>query len=404
MDKLFGQEKIISYFAFEGHKKVEGWLSSHTLSFLYHLNRIQEKSSIRGNVAEIGVFKGKFFIALCLMMHHGEKAVAVDVFNEQHLNLDNSGVGDLEQFTNNVTTALGNFSDVSIIQSDSIKVTSGQILESVGGGIRLFSIDGCHTAEHTASDLHLAERCVVPGGIVILDDFENASWPGVLQGTEKFLAQSANLRPFAIAYNKLYLTTADHVSEYCSFAKEAARESTSDISHEKVCGFDVQRVLMPAVETIFPDAFIKSIDFSSNASPGKYLGRGWSTPEPWGVWSEQDTADLDIALPSSQQPLTMIVTYHAFVTASRPEAKITVRIDGEQVDEILFKIDQDYQNWAYRLPSNAADNGASLHISFTVASPKSPFELGLSADHRKLGIGLRNIRFSTFPASTRAPK
>lgn len=393
MDNLFGREKLINYFALEGHKKVQGWLSSHSLSFLYYLSQFQIERNIQGNITEIGVFQGRFFVALCLMMRNGEKAAAIDVFEDQHLNIDQSGVGDYDVFVSNLTKILGDCSDIAIIKSDSMKVTSGELLERIGGRIRLFSVDGCHTAEHTESDLHLAAQTVAPGGIVILDDFENTAWPGVRQGAGGFLGKGATLRPFALAYNKLYFTTADYFDEYCSVVKEIAMRSTEQTTYERVSGFDVQKVLLPAVESIFPDAFVQNIDFSSNAAPEKYLVSGWSGPEPWGVWSQTETAELNIPFDAGYQALAMIITFHAFVSERHPEVEITVSIDHTHIGSIHFSYGEDYQNWQHVLSNTDINDQASLHISFEISSPKSPFELGLSADQRKLGIGLRNIRF-----------
>lgn len=393
MDSLFGRDKFLDYFALEGHKKVQGWLSSHSLSFLYYLSQFQIEHDIRGNIAEIGVFKGRFFIALCLMMRPGEKAAAIDVFEDQHLNIDQSGVGDYGVFISNLMMVLGDSSAINIIKSDSRKVTSGKLLERIGGRMRLFSVDGCHTTEHTESDLHLAAQTIVPGGIVILDDFENTAWPGVRHGTDGFLRKEANLRPFALAYNKLYFTTAEYFDEYCNFVRRIAMKSTDQISYERVSGFDVPKVLMPAVESIFPDAFVQNIDFSSDAAPEKYLVTGWSAPEPWGVWSQKEIAELNIPVDAGHQVLTMIITFHAFVTEQHPKVEISVNINNKHIDLICFQNGQDYQNWQHELSASEMNDQASLHISFKISSPKSPFELGLSADQRRLGIGLRNIRF-----------
>lgn len=392
---LFGRDKIVKYFALEGHKKVNGWLSSHTLSFLYYLNQFQDEYAIKGNITEIGVFQGRFFIALCLMMRQGEKAAAIDVFDDQHLNLDQSGVGDYEIFINNILRVLENCPDIYTIKSDSINVTSGQLLEKLGGEkIRLFSVDGCHTVGHTESDLHLASQSLVPGGVVILDDFENQAWPGVQQGVKNFLDKTKALAPFAIAYNKLYLTSADYAPMYCEFIKKITLQSTDQIAYEGVSNIDVQRVLLPAVETIFSDAFQQVIDFSSTASPKQYLADGWSTPEPWGVWSQEGAADLNITVDPGCQDLTMVITFHAFVVKTHPEVKIDIHINDRYVDTILFHYSQDYQNWTTLLPANELNNRKSIHILFKIISPKSPMELGLSLDQRKLGIGLRSIRFT----------
>ena len=391
----FAKKKIIDYFASEGHKKIKGWLSPHTLSLLYHFCQFQDDHAIKGNIAEVGVFQGRFFIALCLMLRDKEKAIAIDVFEDQQYNLDQSGVGDYDIFINNIQQVLGDCHDIHIIKSDSLAVTRDRLLREFGGHkARIFSIDGCHTATHTESDLHLASHTIVSGGIVILDDFENQNWPGVQQGTEDFLNHEGCLRPFALAYNKLYLTTADFEQRYRRYANHIAMLSTDEATYEKVMGVDVQRILTAPVESLFPEAFLSNISFSATAFPEKYLTDGWSTPESWGVWSQQETANIDIPISTDQQNLTLIIYFHAFVTITHPTVTVNIHINDKLIDSISFHHGQDYQSWKYKLANSVIKNHQVMHICFKIISPQSPFDLGISLDKRKLGLGLRNIIFA----------
>ena len=394
MNNIFGRKKISEYYALDGHNKIKGWISAHTLSFLYYLCQFQERNAIKGNVAEIGVFQGRFFIALCLMLQHKEKAIAIDVFEDQDLNADHSGAGDYNIFVENIKNILGNRDHIHIIKEDSLKVTSKLLLQTGGQKIRLFSIDGCHTITHTENDLRLASEAIVPGGVIMLDDFENKEWPGVRQGADQFLYKNKKLQPFAVAYNKLYLTNIDYAPKYQKFMEEKNSLSTDKLSYEKISECYVPRILMPAVENIFADDFDQIITFSSTgSSPEKYLINGWSFLEPWGVWSQEENASLKIPLGATDRDLTMITTCHAFVVEEQPELKVDIYIHGKYVDSVLFKTGKDYHNWHYHISKDDITPDSELEISFRMISQKSPYELGISPDKRKLGIGLRSIRF-----------
>jgi peptide chain release factor 2 len=52
--------------------------------------------------AEIGVHHGRLFIPMALARRPGERALAIDVFEDQHLNVDHSGKGDRARFEENV--------------------------------------------------------------------------------------------------------------------------------------------------------------------------------------------------------------------------------------------------------------------------------------------------------------
>ena len=68
-------------------------------------------------------------------------------------------------------------------------------------------MDGCHTAEVTASDVDLASQCLHPDGVVLVDDVFNPDWPGVVTGLSKWCTEVKGtdweLVPFAIGFNKV---------------------------------------------------------------------------------------------------------------------------------------------------------------------------------------------------------
>jgi hypothetical protein len=71
----------------------------------------------------------------------------------------------------------------------------------------LFSVDGGHTAEATFNDISLAAASIPEGGIMILDDYFNSAWPGVSEGTCRYMAaQMGTLQPDAIGFNKFFFT------------------------------------------------------------------------------------------------------------------------------------------------------------------------------------------------------
>jgi hypothetical protein len=112
--------------------------------------------------------------------------------------------------------------------------------------MRIFSIDGAHSWQHTVSDLALADDLVTSGGVVIVDDILNSGWPGVVNGVARYLLLSANRRlfPFMIGLNKLWFTTPDYHERYLAFASSDAvgvqqghAKRVSDFFGSKVVGF-----------------------------------------------------------------------------------------------------------------------------------------------------------------------
>lgn len=84
---------------------IEGWFYSPFIDVLIKLDELQNKKQINGNLAEIGVFHGKSFILLYLLSNPNERVLAVDCFDLQQFNYDNSGPGcKFDSFIRNVKT------------------------------------------------------------------------------------------------------------------------------------------------------------------------------------------------------------------------------------------------------------------------------------------------------------
>jgi hypothetical protein len=196
-----------------GHRLVGGWLAPEVLTILGILDLAQRSHDISGAVAEVGVHHGKLFNALNLLQVGDEKSVAIDVFGDQHLNVDNSGRGDLRIFERNLTR-WSPADRVRLHRGDSTKLSSETLLEIAEARIRLFSVDGGHAEECVVSDMHLAEATLAPGGVVVADDVFNEEWPEVLAGTLRYMEDGGGLAPFAIGFNKVFFAFPECVGPY----------------------------------------------------------------------------------------------------------------------------------------------------------------------------------------------
>ncbi len=126
---------------------------------------------------------------------------------------------------------------------------------------------------------------------------------------------------------------------------------------------------------------------SSGGEGTQFLGPGWSQPEPWGVWSDGASATLLMGLKESEKPLLLTVRARGFPA---PSQHVVVRANGAEIAvwDVTAGIDQE---WKALIPP-AATAGQQLSIEFDIADPKSPQELGMSSDQRKLGLGLEAFR------------
>jgi len=196
--------KALERYVDRKHHAVNGWLADFSARFIAEMATFLEQEDIHGPVVEIGAHHGRLFILLHLASTAAQDLV-IDVFEDQHLNVDESGKGDRAILLRNLERCGGSPDRVRIMQRSSLEVTSEDILAAVGQPA-LFSIDGGHTAECTINDLRLADATLAEQGIVIVDDVFNEFWPEVAVSTLRFLEDPATrLRPFAISSGKVYL-------------------------------------------------------------------------------------------------------------------------------------------------------------------------------------------------------
>lgn len=219
-----------------GFQEVLGWVDPEIFGFLESIAWVPWNSS--GGVAEIGVYQGRFFLLLRSLLAESEVSLAVDVFEDQSLNVDGSGINASRSVFEANLRIHDPFAgeEVQVRQGDSTDQNfQRQLTEEFSGHFRFVSVDGGHTRFHTVNDLLLAQQLVTNQGIVILDDILNPHWLGVIEGFFSFMSAAPTLVPFAIGNNKLYMCSLSYYDRYSRVASESpsAKKLTS------VAGFNV---------------------------------------------------------------------------------------------------------------------------------------------------------------------
>jgi hypothetical protein len=401
--KLRFPDQFIAYVLHGGNGDVNGWVEPGALTLTALLSQTQVENGVTGSTAEIGVHHGRFFIVLCLLRNLGESAIAIDIFEDQNLNLDLSGRGSRKKLLRNIKRHVGSLEGISLLKADSLTVQPDTILEQLGGPARLFSVDGCHTREHTESDIRLASQVLAPGGIVVVDDIFNPAWPGVMAGVEAFL-QSDNthpLVPLVAADNKLILCQLEWREKYGAAIREHLLPVQGGTSSIPLFGTEIINQSFPPLDLLldsgsharaFGQHMLQAIRFSSQSHAAYHFGPGWSSPELWGTWTDGTDAQLTVMTKASEgMEVVLQVVAHAFVHRAHPRLSVDVKVNGFDAGCWAFRASNEPREMNLTVPE-AWNRSSEIVLDFHIREPRSPIELGLSKDDRKLGIGLRTLK------------
>lgn len=191
---------------------VEGWLNMSTAVYLSGLEVVQRSAGPDGDVCEIGIHHGRSFLCLALGLPGNQRAIAIDLFPDPAENVD--GRDKRALFERNLARHGARLESVEVIRTSSLELERlGFLLP--GRRFRIFSVDGGHTTEITLNDLVVAERTILDGGLVVLDDVLNPHWLGVITALFQYWSKGGTLVPAVLVPNKLVLsTTTEHAAAW----------------------------------------------------------------------------------------------------------------------------------------------------------------------------------------------
>jgi hypothetical protein len=135
-------------------------------------------------------------------------------------------------------------------------------------------------------------------------------------------------------------------------------------------------------------------EYFTNSNNQIDLNDGWSPSEAWGTWSVGERSSFKFQADFQESTKYFLVLKTAgFVTTKNDNLKVRVSINDGPPKEILFTTGRQKRKDFFELiPSmNFSDSKSLVHVSFIIEGSKSPQELGLSDDTRKLGIGLLSV-------------
>jgi len=170
---------------------VRGMSSAFAATICGHVIRRQSELGIKGHIAEIGTFEGRFFIAMALGLAPGEHALGIDTFD-----WPNAGLLDL---FHSHCARLGLARErYSAVKADIRDLSVADIQEALGGQendkVRFWHLDGDHSREQLLLDLALAEATLHRQGIICLDDMLHPGYPLLVVAMHEWLERHSDWR------------------------------------------------------------------------------------------------------------------------------------------------------------------------------------------------------------------
>ncbi len=158
----------------DGFEAVRGMSSRFSAAICAWLLTHQSAQGIRGHVAEIGAFEGRFLIALALALEEGEHALGMDVFSWPNDRVEALFIAHGAQ--HGLTAPR-----YRSWKAASTDLTPAQFVARVSGDTglkaRFIHIDGEHSPEALTHDLSLALAAIHPQGLICLDDMLHPGYP-----------------------------------------------------------------------------------------------------------------------------------------------------------------------------------------------------------------------------------
>lgn len=231
-------------------RRIEGFLEPGDAAMIRTLLAGQDRAGLSGPVAEIGVHHGKLILAMAARIPATERAVAIDLFDDQAMNIDRSGKGNRAMFERHAAR-IGVAERTSVIRANSTQLGADDLLGLSKAPFRMFSVDGGHSHDVVLSDMRLAAATLCTGGVILADDYFNYGWPDVSYAVAKFVQASDNpVFPFAASSSKLYLTNSPEWAVYYRDALAQAAypslEKIQKMGADEVHVFDTRSVASTA--------------------------------------------------------------------------------------------------------------------------------------------------------------
>ena len=183
---------------------IPGWFGFHSYALWRCLLDFQ--APLKGDLFEIGVWKGRSASLLAAYCKPGEKLYLCD------LELDETAV-------RSAFASVGAApKDIVTLSGPSSTLPGRLDFAAMHQTVRWMHIDGEHTGSAVYSELELANQIVRSDGLVVIDDFFSPRYPANTTEAVRYLEKNPfHFRLLAVAFNRGYFCRPESLPRYMDF-------------------------------------------------------------------------------------------------------------------------------------------------------------------------------------------
>ena len=187
-------------------RTIPGWFTYDDCVHFHLVLRMQELMGVQGDMLEIGSYHGRSTACMAVYLRPDETLVVCDAFAQTTDDVypDRPSPAQLQQNLLSVHPHLD-------WQQVDVRVGLSRDLQLGEAQFRFIHIDGGHSKAEALADMQLCAAHLAPHGVMVVDDYENAYWPGVTAAVDAFLAAHgdfmilADLNRHGAVGRKIYL-------------------------------------------------------------------------------------------------------------------------------------------------------------------------------------------------------
>jgi hypothetical protein len=137
----------------------------------------------------------------------------------------------------------------------------------------------------------------------------------------------------------------------------------------------------------------KPLSFAAERDGERALVAGWSESEAWGTWGIGRESRIRFALAATNVARRLLALKYRVIASDGVEPLVVeCAARGEILDRWSLGPKNHRGLLTIELPPPSTADGEIVELTFTTANPRSPAELGLGPDVRRLGIGVEELR------------